>query len=188
MGGNPDGELGFSNPQADRMCRTSTIKFSGTTASNSDLLVMFMRSLEIHRVSNPQADRMSKLGMNSQNSDWYKSQQADRVFGGGRKRPERRRYSAWTSINLGEADDGEGEGAATVGNHLDEEGGSIAVSGEDVLVGVGWGGRRELLEGNDEGEDDKSCDEGLHLEAALRQGGGGSYSLVFPDRCSCFAF
>ncbi|XXG42573.1 hypothetical protein AAC387_Pa01g2816 [Persea americana] len=78
------------------MCRTSTIKFSGTAASNSDLLVMFMHSSKIHWVSNPQADRMSKLGMNSQNSDWYKSQQANRVFGGGRKRPERRRYSAWT--------------------------------------------------------------------------------------------
>ncbi|XXG42574.1 hypothetical protein AAC387_Pa01g2817 [Persea americana] len=81
-----------------------------------------------------------------------------------------------------------GEGAATIGNHLDEEGGSIAVSGEDVLVGVGWGGRRELVEGNDEGEDDKSGDEGLHLEPALGQGGGGGYSLVFPHRCSCFAF
>ncbi|XXG42575.1 hypothetical protein AAC387_Pa01g2818 [Persea americana] len=92
------------------------------------------------------------------------------------------------NINLGEADDGEGEGAATIGNHLDEEGGSIAVSGEDVLVGVGWGGRRELVEGNDEGEDDKSGDEGLHLEPALGQGGGGGYSLVFPHRCSCFAF
>ncbi|KAJ8649118.1 hypothetical protein MRB53_002141 [Persea americana] len=28
-----------------------------------------------------------------------------------------------------------------VGAHMDEEGGGIAVGGEDVLVGVGWGGR-----------------------------------------------
>ncbi|KAJ8623679.1 hypothetical protein MRB53_032209 [Persea americana] len=88
--------MGFSNPQADRMCRTSTIEFSGTAASISDLIVMFMHPSEIHRVSNPQADRMSKLGMNSPNSAWYESQQADAVSGGGRKRPERRRYSAWT--------------------------------------------------------------------------------------------
>ncbi|XXG77829.1 hypothetical protein AAC387_Pa08g1903 [Persea americana] len=55
-----------------------------------------MHPLEIHQVSNPQADQMSKLGMNSPNSTWYKSQQADAVSGGERKRTERRRYSAWT--------------------------------------------------------------------------------------------
>ena len=43
------------------------------------------------------------------------------------------------NTNLGEADDG--EGAATIGAHLDEKDGGIAVGGEDVLVGVGWGGR-----------------------------------------------
>ncbi|RWR87857.1 putative MADS-domain-containing protein [Cinnamomum micranthum f. kanehirae] len=52
-------------------------------------------------------------------------------------------------------------------SHMDEEGGSIAVGGEDVLVGVEWDGMRELVEGDDEGEDNKSGDEGLHLEAAL---------------------
>ncbi|KAJ8645409.1 hypothetical protein MRB53_007157 [Persea americana] len=46
---------------------------------------------------------------------------------------------------------------------MNEEGGGIAV-GEEVCL---WGGRRELVEGNDEGEDNKSGDEGLHLEAAL---------------------
>ncbi|KAJ8636703.1 hypothetical protein MRB53_010970 [Persea americana] len=62
--------MGFLNPQADWMCLMSTIEFFDTTASNSDLVVMFMHPSEIH---------------------W-----ADAVFGGGRKRPEPRRYSAWT--------------------------------------------------------------------------------------------
>ena len=57
-----------------------------------------------------------------------------------------------------------------------------------MLVGVGWGGRRELVEGDDKGEDDKNGDEGLHLEAALGQGGSDGSSSVFPHRCSCFAF
>ncbi|KAJ8639354.1 hypothetical protein MRB53_016048 [Persea americana] len=75
-----------------------------------------------------------------------------------------------------------GEGVDTVGAHMEEEGNGIAVGGEDVLVGVGWGGRRELVEGDDEGEDDKSGDKGLHLKAALRQGGGGGSSFVFSHR------
>ncbi|XXG39774.1 hypothetical protein AAC387_Pa01g0646 [Persea americana] len=53
----------------------------------------------------------------------------------------------------------EGEGVAMVRAHLDEEGGGIAVGREDLLVGVRWGGRRELVEGDDKGKDDKSGDE-----------------------------
>ncbi|XXG84819.1 hypothetical protein AAC387_Pa11g0044 [Persea americana] len=77
------------------MSRTSTIEFFSTAASISDLVMMFMHPSEIHWVSNPQADRMLKLGMSSPNNAWYESQQADAVSRGGRKRPERRRYSAW---------------------------------------------------------------------------------------------
>ncbi|KAJ8616160.1 hypothetical protein MRB53_035532 [Persea americana] len=80
------------------------------------------------------------------------------------------------------------KGPAAVGAHLEEEGSDIAIGGEAVLVGVGWGGRRELVQGDDEGEDDKSADEGLHLEAALGQGGGGGSFSVFSHRCNCFAF
>ncbi|KAJ8641432.1 hypothetical protein MRB53_018126 [Persea americana] len=51
-----------------------------------------------------------------------------------------------------------------------------------------WGGRRELVEGNAADEDDKSGEEGLHLEVALGKGGGGGSSSVFPHRCSYLAF
>ncbi|KAJ8629617.1 hypothetical protein MRB53_022940 [Persea americana] len=53
------------------------------------------------------------------------------------------------STNLGDADDGEGEGATIVGAHLDEEDGDIAECGEDVLVGVEWD-----LESRDPNRDD----------------------------------
>ncbi|XXG64920.1 hypothetical protein AAC387_Pa05g2744 [Persea americana] len=58
------------------------------------------------------------------------------------------------------------------------------------LFEAGWGGKRELVEGNAKDEDDKSGEEGLHLEVALGQGGGGGggSSSIFPHRCSYLAF
>ena len=70
------------------------------------------------------------------------------------------------NTNLGEVNDSKGKRATMVGAHLDKEGGGIAVGGGDVLIRVGWVGGGS----DDEGEDDKSGDEGLHLEAALGQG------------------
>ncbi|KAJ8618255.1 hypothetical protein MRB53_014441 [Persea americana] len=56
----------------------------------------------------------------------------------------------------------EGEGAATIGAHFDEEGGNIAVGGEDVLVVVEWGSVFDLF-GNREALDLLTTVESLYI-------------------------